>query len=180
MYALIAAHLAQLILNWHNDAFVLRQRLNLCGDKNVVSRPEAVAGYLPYRWIRLIVAGVALFTTLKFNWCSQKPNELCDTDTSHSAHTFGALGGLLTGLIFLRARSFKKPIYLLKNILFIFVYGLSVCYIINKYFFETYKNEGDKCPWIEYERVCQSQCYLEKCNESLNCTVNLCNRFSRC
>jgi len=183
VYALIAAHLAQLLLNWHNDAFVLRQRVNLFGDRNSSNGalpPEALPAFLSWRLLRLFAAGLVLIVTLKFNWCKEDSNELCDTDVSHAAHAFGALGGLLTGLIFLRARSFKRPIHLFKNVLFMLVYGLSFCYIINKYFFEeTYNGEREKnCPWIEYERVCQTQCYEHRYTDDLNCTVNICMKRS--
>jgi hypothetical protein len=183
VYALIAAHLAQLFLNWHNDAFVLRQRLNFFGDGNPLNGalpPEALPAFLPCRLFRLFAAGLVLIITLKFNWCNENlNNELCDTDVSHASHAFGALGGLLTGLIFLRARSFKRPIHFLKTVLFMLVYGLSFCYIINKYFFETYKEQSDtNCPWIEYEIECQKQCYQRNyTNDALNCTVSICQNW---
>ena len=189
MYALIAAHLAQLFLNWHDDALVLRQRVNFFNDSKSVkvgenpNPPKAMPLSGMYRVFRLFFAAIVLIITLRFDWCSESNKELCDTDVSHATHAFGALSGFLTGCIFLRSRSFKRPIHLLKNFLLIFVYGLSICYIISKHYM-TVENGNKGCPWIEYERVCQSQCYCSLdsvtsayCNSTagLNCTVSLCN-----
>ena len=181
MYALIAAHLAHLILNWSNDSFVLRQRINCfsfetSADKKKIHKlPQVLPASGLVRWFRLFAAVLVLIVTLKLDSCSSDPKKLCDTDVSHITHTFGALSGLMTGCIFLRARSFKPVVLKFKYLLLGIVYSLSFYYIIHKFYIEATQNEGEICPWIEYERVCQDQCYRNKCNTDLNCTVNICH-----
>ena len=181
MYALVAAHIAQLLLNWHNDAFVLRQRINVYGaglTSNGVKKykpPEALPmstfSHL-FRIGRLFCAALILIVTLKLH-CTH--SDFCDTDISHATHTFGALFGLLTGRIFLRVRSTKRPIRIGQNILLVLVYGFAALCIVAMYM----KTSNDEwCPWIEYERVCQERCYRKNVTSAEHlCTkakINLC------
>ena len=177
MYALVAAHIAQLLLNWHNDAFVLRQRVNIYGAgftangvkkyKPPVALPMNTFSHL-VRIGRLFCAGLTLIVTLKLHCTDSK---FCDTDISHATHTFGALFGLLTGCIFLRVRSTKRPIRVGQNILLVLVYGLAALWMFAMYM-KTYDDEW--CPWIEYERVCQDRCY----RKSLNSTKTICTNVN--
>lgn len=185
MYALVAAHVAQLILNWHNDAFVLRQRINLFGRGTSINGeekyepPEALPLSRIVRMLRLIVAGLYIVVTLKFDWCTNNDDNCFDTDVSHATHLYGALAGLLTGCMFLRVRSYKRPVYLFQNFLLMLVYGVSICVIIGQYY-KTANDDGNICNWIEYERVCQDKCYRRPrslvMENNLTCTVSLCNQ----
>ena len=183
MYALVAAHLAHLLLNWRNDSFILRQRINCGTVKNLTKKqithkpPQVLPASGLIRWFRLVAALLVLIVTLKLETCSSDSMEVCDTDvshTSHNTHLFGALSGFMTGCLFLRARTFPKFCVKIKYLLLGVVYGSLICYMITKFYNETTKTGREICPWIEYERVCQDQCYRKICNTDLNCTVNLC------
>lgn len=178
MYALISAHLAHLIWNWSNDSLVLRQRVNCIGAGNLKNdvgthKPPHVLPASRYvRWFRLIAALLVLIVTLKFDY-GDKPD---DMHVSHTTHAFGALAGLTTGCIFLKARSSIRIVHTLKVVLLMFVYSFPICYIITEYYKAHYESHEKVCPWIEYERVCQNQCYLKiQSGQGTNCTVNLCN-----
>ena len=182
MYALVAAHLAQLILNWHNDSFVLRQRVNFIrgGKSSKKERnhkpPEALPMPGLLRMLRLVIATIILIATMPKKGCENV--ELCDHDVSQTTHVFGGLAGLLTGCIFLKVRSFKRPFNIFRNVLFILLYGFAFLWIFGNFY---HALQNDSCPWIEYETVCQLQCYRpdenHKFNNSIttsNCTVNIC------
>ena len=168
MYALIGAHLAQLILNWHNDAFILRQRLNFFGT---TAKPPQVVASSNYfvRTIRLAIAVIILATTLNFEWCS-KEDTICDTDISHVTHIYGAVFGVLSGCIFLRARRCKIPIRIAQNTLLVIIYGLAALWIFGNFW---KKREEEWCPWIEYERKCQDLCYRKNFTESAGLCKNV-------
>ena len=178
MYGLVAAHIAQLIFNWHNDALVLRQRVNIFGGGSSLNGeenhepPEAIPAPGVARVARLIVAVVVLGVTLKFKWDADENDR---SGVCHSTHAFGAIAGLLTGCIFLRVRGFsKRPVYLFKRFLLLLVYGAAFCVIIARFYHKSSEKGSDTCSWMEYERVCQDQCYLFRNSNDTNCTVNVC------
>ena len=152
LYALVAAHLAQLILNWHSDAFALRQRLNFFGNwctKTRPQRPEAMPLGNMQRIARLVFAALTLCVALKF--------ETGEDGVSHVTHAFGALFGLLSGCVFLRVRSSKRAIRIIQNILLVLICGFTILSI-----FGYYMTASDEqwCPWKEYETRCQEHCYV--------------------
>jgi len=179
VYALIAAHISHLILNWGNDSVVMVQRMSCLNGRNS-SRGDTnrkphftlpASGLI--RWFRLFVAALVLFMTLQFKTCSSDSEDDCaltPTDVSHAAHFFGALSGLLTGCIFLHARNLNRPIELGKNFLLTFVYGFSICFVLVK----TFENTNEVCSWMEYEHQCQNQCYLRNLTNAGHCSVTLC------
>ena len=161
MYALVGAHLAQLVLNWHNDALIIRQRLNFFGTD--VIPPDVVASSNFFvRGIRLLMAILILATTLSFKWCTSK-DLICDSNVSHATHAFGALFGFFSGCIFLRVRSSKPLIRIIQNVLRFTIYGVAALCIFGMYM----KMEEEAwCPWMEYERKCQDRCYEKPYNLS--------------
>ena len=180
VFALVAAHLAQSIFNWHNDSFVLRQRVNLFRESSKRDGshkpPEALPIRGLWRMLRLIITIIILIASINSIKFTCIRDELCDHDVSHATHVFGALAGLLTGMIFLKVRSFKRPFYIFQNILFILLYGIALIWIFGRLYNAL---QNDYCPWVEYEEVCQRQCYRPDENHQFNnsvynCTVNLC------
>ena len=170
MYALIGAHLAHLVLNWHNDAFVLRQRINCFG---IDRKPPALSSSSVLRSVRLLM--VILILAFKIN--STLSPEKDFSEVSHVTHIFGALFGFLSGCIFLRARSAKKAIRYAQNIPLVLIYGSAALWIFSMFRMNTDK---EWCPWIEYERKCQDQCYLHNKSTSsaglcADATFTLCN-----
>ena len=151
---MVAAHVAQLILNWHSDAFALRQRLNFFGSlQNGPLRPEAMMLGKWKRIGRLAFAVLTLGVTLKFEWCTES---YCEQGVSHATHAFGALAGLLSGCVFLRAGRSKRPIRIAQNILLVFVYGSALLFIVGGYM----SADNEKlCSWKKFEESCQERCY---------------------
>ena len=161
MYALVAAHLAHLLLNWNDESFVFRQRVNCDGSRNTGNRikhkpPHAIPANFArnIRYVRLIftllvlIWEVYLYRTAKDNF---------DKDISYITHLCGAASGLVIGYIFLTARHTRKAEKILKYVLFTCVYGLAIGYILLRGI--TAQQEAAKCTWIEYESQCQEKCY---------------------
>ena len=195
MYALVGAHLAQLVLNWENDSFAMRQRMNICGmgDHTNEQKPPAV---LPasriIRWFRLLLALVVLCLTLKP--LPQKCEVLGFDPISHRAHLFGALSGVLSGWIFLKARKCTKQMQNIRNMLkyvFWFIIFLVVLQFAivrfnvakDKAYWTILRNDQAYCPWNEYEKLCQDDCYntvninetrKDNCGLTLNCGKKYC------
>ena len=186
----MACHFAQLVFNWHNDSFVLRQRVNFFHDEKSSNGekhhkpPEAFPMPRLVRLFRLTLSTIILIFILTQNWCGKDASELCDGYVSHTTHAFGALIGFLSGSIFLRVRSFKRPFYIFQITLFILLYGFAFVWMFGRFY---YFKMNDNCPWVEYERLCQHQCYFfdenHKNNTSLEnyvtplndtCKVSLC------
>jgi len=164
MYALVAAHVSHLLLNWGNDSFVLVQRVTCSKEDLNTPRPSPVA--LPSRvsvkWIRLSVALLVLiFMSIDFG----KPGT--PASVSHAAHGFGALGGLLTGYIFLEARNKNRLIQIGKIVLLVLVYGITIAIVAYQYYTENSKDSDQICNWSDYERICQKKCY--GANETESC-----------
>ena len=160
MYALVAAHVSHLLLNWGSDSFVLFQRVTCSREDLNTPRPSPVA--LPSRvsvkLIRLSIAALVLiFMSIDFGKCGVK----CKTpaSVSHAAHFFGALGGLLTGYIFLEARNKNRLIQIGKIVLLVLVYGVTIAIVAYQYYIENSKNSDQICNLSDYERVCQEKCY---------------------
>ena len=184
MCALVAAHLAHLFLNWYNDSFVMRQRMN-CGACRTSQEKHKPPAALPasglVRWFRLI--GALIILLMIFLDAFDSSDREVD-HVSHATHLFGALSGFLAGCIFLKVRRFNTFMFYVycKQIL-MFVYGFIVTCVIIKFVITRYKiisnsfsEETEYCPWFQYESICQDQCYHAKnhLNKTLNCTVNLC------
>ena len=200
MYALVGAHLAQLVLNWENDSFALRQRTNFCGmgdDQNEQQPPAVLPASRLIRWFRLILALVVLGFTLK-------PLPTCEKveidRVSHHAHLFGALSGILSGCIFLKVRTFTKQMRYIRNFLK-YVFWFIIFLVILQFVVIRFKiaKEPEKdlfflgkdqnyCPWYQYEKLCQDLCYKrehsnvtrctqikETCGFNLSCGHNICS-----
>ena len=165
LYALVAAHVALLILNWHSDAFALRQRLNFFGTfRTGTLRPEAMMLGKWKRIGRLIFAVLTLGITLKFEWCTENN---CEHGVSHATHVFGALAGLLSGCVFLRTGRSKRPIQIAQNILLVLIYGSALLLIFGGYM----STDVDEwCSWEKFHKICQKRCYLKEGN----CIQNHC------
>ena len=161
-----------MILNWHSDAFALRQRLNFFGEccpkrPTKPLRPEAMPLRNMWRIARLLCAALTLGVTLKFESCADEKN--CKTGVSHATHAFGALFGLLSGCVFLRVRSTKRPIRIAQNILLVLILGFTILCIFGYYMTASF---DQWCPWKEYEARCQEQCYVK--------SIPLCYRLNHC
>ena len=171
MYALVGAHLAQLVLNWENDSFAMRQRINICGMGNYANeqKPPAV---LPasriIRWFRLLLALVVLCLTLKP--LPQNCAFLGLDPISHRAHLFGALSGVLSGWIFLKARKCTKQMHNIRNMLK-YVFWFIIFLVILQFaiirfnvakhqaYWTILRNDQAYCQWNEYEKLCQDEGY---------------------
>ena len=157
---MVAAHVAQLILNWHSDAFALRQRLNFFGKIGTGHlRPEAMTLGKWIRIGRLIFAVLTLGVTLKFEWCTDITESYCEHGVSHATHVFGALAGLLSGCVFLRAGRSKRPIRIAQNILLVLIYGSALLFILAGYMSA---DDDEWCSWEKFEEICQKRCYRKE------------------
>ena len=170
--------MAQLVLNWHDDAFVLRQRMNCLGyspnEHSSHKAPHALPEYGYLRWCRLFLALIVIFGTLQLAPCDDNQRHLCDYDVSHVTHSFGALSGLLAGCLFLKVRHFKKCIRYFRNTL-LGIYGFIVSAVIIKFLLEEFDDDKEHLSWNEYETMCQNQCYGQRMN--CNANVTICNSF---
>jgi len=99
VYALIAAHLATLVLNWKEDGEVFSER---------VKENKAVSQSLNpiIRWIRLLF--VLLFTFLDIGLAVYNYYSNVDTGTSYMGHIMGAAAGLLLGIVMLENRKVER------------------------------------------------------------------------
>ena len=156
MYALVAAHVSHLLLNWGSDSFVLFQRVTCSREDLNTPRPSPFA--LPSRVsLKLIRLSVALLVLIIMSIDFGTPN--APASVSHAAHGFGALGGLLTGYIFLEARNKNRLIQIGKIVLLVLVYGVTIAIVAYQYYIENSKNSDQICNLSDYERVCQEKCY---------------------
>ena len=156
MYALVAAHVSHLLLNWGNDSFVLVQRITCSREDLNTPRPSPFA--LPSRVsLKLIRLSIALLVLIFMSIDFGSPN--APASVSHAAHGFGALGGLLTGYIFLEARNKNRFIQIGKKVLLVLVYGVVIAIMAYRYYIENSKGSNQICNWSDYERVCQEKCY---------------------
>ena len=177
VFALIAAHLSHLFLNWNDDTYVFRQSVNWDGrktnDKKDHKPPQALPSFVArnIRYVRLLITLIVLILE-----SVESVNRLGLTNVSYAAHGFGALAGFIMGIIFLRAR-FLRPIEKkLKYFLLLIAYGLPLSYILIKYYrkFKQYSIEPlkgcDLVHWPNYEKACQETCYEKKPWSSTNFT----------
>ena len=164
-----------MIFNWHNDSFVLRQRLNFCRDhkskagEQIHKPPKALPMPRLWRIFRLFISMALLIVIIKQNLCKNDKSELCDKDVSHATHFFGAFAGLLTGTIVLNVRSYNRPLYIFRRTLLILIYGFAILWIFANYYSSLRNND---CPWIEYEALCQRQCYIPDKNHQNNTSLD--------
>ena len=103
------------------------------------------------------------------NWCDSDKSELCDRDVSHATHAFGALAGILTGSIVLNVRIVNRPLFIFRRTLLILIYGFAILWIFANYYSSLKNND---CPWIEYEALCQRQCYIPDANHQNNTSLD--------
>ena len=92
-YALIASILATFILNWKDDAFIIRKRLRK-GKNTVVKDYGTVIRCLKLLFI-LMYVGFDIFKIFV---------KTAPDDTSNLCHFFGSIAGLLVGIIVLKNR----------------------------------------------------------------------------
>ena len=173
MYGLIFAHVSHLLLNWGNDSFVLVQRPN-CGKIDTSDKkttPFALPPLFSVKLFRLLMAVVVLISMCFES--SESANRI--TSVSVLAHVFGALGGFLTGCIFLEARNKNTWIQVGKVALLVLVFGICFGVVGYKFCVEV-EDTNEICTWNEYEKMCQKKCYEGKFDVSGNCTnMSLCS-----
>ena len=172
MYGLIFAHISHLVLNWGYDSFVLVQRPN-CSKidaRDQKSTPFALPPKFPVKWFRLLMA-VVFLVVLSYQ---SRESEYEPNSVSVLAHVCGALGGLLTGCIFLQAKNKNTWIQFGKILLLALVYGFCIVVIGYKLSVELEDN-NEICPWNQYMKLCQEKCYKRQNVVSENCTsMSLC------
>ncbi len=97
VYALIAAHLATLVLNWREDIVIMRRRFR-AGKSTSAKHGHIV------RFMRLLT--VVLYGALDFGLAvyHRRRRPAAAVKTSYAAHLAGAASGLLVGIIVLKNR----------------------------------------------------------------------------
>lgn len=98
VYALIAAHLATLVLNWHEDMVILQHRLRSSTKQSAAKLHGPIVRFLRLSIVLLYSAidtGVAVVRRSSHN-------------ISFTAHLSGAIAGLLVGIIVLKNRKVEK------------------------------------------------------------------------
>ena len=175
VFALIAAHLSHLFLNWNDDTFVFRQSVDWDGrrtnDKKDHKPPQALPSIVArnIRYVRLLITLVLLIFEL-----AESRYRLGANNVSHAAHFFGALAGFIMGIIFLRARYLRAYEKKLKNVLLLIACGLPFSIILIKHYqkLKIYRTIPlSNCPfiyWKDYEKACQEACYPNKVRISIN------------
>ena len=111
VYALIAAHLATLVINWREDGLVYRTRkskskpvslsLNHLIRSPYYQRQTSLI-FVPHRGCRL--AFIVSFTVFDLGTAVVNYSQGHTTSTSYSGHLSGALAGVLLGLALLENR----------------------------------------------------------------------------
>lgn len=104
VYALIAAHLATLILNWHEDGIIYKERAKY-GQQGDSPSPHGLNPIIrAFRLIFLIVFIVFDVGQVVYKvYFLELPGQ-----TSYSGHAFGALAGLVTGIFILENRKVEE------------------------------------------------------------------------
>ena len=126
VFALIAAHLSHLFLNWNDDTFVFRQSIDWDGrrtnDKKDHKPPQALPSIFArnIRYVRLLIVLLLLIFELV-----ESSYRLGSNNVSHAAHAFGALAGFIMGIIFLRARYLRAYEKKMKNVLVVVFYAFA-------------------------------------------------------
>lgn len=117
IYALVMAHLSTLILNWKEDGEIYQQRRKIDGISSALNP-----------WIRLfrllfVIAFVLVDVgTIVYNEVYLKT----ESSTSYAGHAFGALAGLLIGILVLENRKVEDWELIFKWI-GLGVFGLLLC-----------------------------------------------------
>ena len=184
MFALIAAHLSHLCLNWNDDTYVFRQRVNWDGRRTNENQQHKPPQALPadcarnIRYVRLIITLILLVVEVYggYNCTNYNLDGTCKDNISHVSHACGALSGFIMGIAVLRARRLRKAERKLKIFLLTIVYGPALGYVIHK--LVTAIKQNNKPPlnscqlieWTSYEKICQDVCYRrEERNVSYSC-----------
>ena len=187
VFALIAAHLSHLFLNWNDDTFVFRQSIDWDGrrtnDKKDHKPPQALPSIFArnIRYVRLLITLLLLIFELV-----ESSYRLGANNVSHAAHAFGALAGFIMGIIFLRARYLRAYEKKMKNVLLLIACGLPFSYILIKYYkkLKTYSTIPlSNCPliyWKDYEKACQEACYSNKVISTNETCANLFKIYDNC
>ncbi len=126
VYALIAAHLATLILNWREDIVIMRRRFRSGRS------PSAKHGHI-VRTMRLVIVvlyvaldtGLAIWHRRRARMTGAAPS----VKTSYAAHFSGAAAGLLVGIVVLKNRRVERWERVLKFVcvcLFVMAVGAAV------------------------------------------------------
>jgi hypothetical protein len=180
----MAAHLSHLILNWNDDTFIFRQRINCNGRRN--NSLDAEIWHKPpcplpahiarnIRYFRLIATLFLLFwECFKCEICEHC--KICPDHVSYATHICGAAAGLITGYIFLRARRTRKIEKTLKIGLFTITCGLVIGYIFLGKSTDLQVLSNCQCTWIDYQTRCHSHCY--RFNVPNNISSSCSNAFS--
>ena len=127
------------------------------------------------RYFRLIVTLVFLFWEfLKCQICEHCG--ICPDHVSYATHICGAVAGLITGYIFLRARRTRRIEKTLKVCLFTITCGLVIGYIFLGKSTDLQVQSHCQCTWIDYQRSCHNHCY--KPNVSDNISSSCLNAFN--
>lgn len=167
VFALIAAHLSHLFLNWNDDTYIFRQSVNWDARRTYDNKPHKPPQALPadfarnVRYVRLILTLVVLIWEL-LKCQSSTP---CKTYVSYWAHGFGALSGIIMGYICLRARHLRKGEKRLKHLFLLIACGLPLSYILITSIASNNQTSPIQCDlvhWKNYEKICQDACYLQK------------------
>ncbi len=95
VYALIAAHLATLILNWHEDIVIMKRRFR--SGKSTSAKHGHIV-----RFIRLVT--VMTYGVIDTGVAMYNRHVGGDVKVSYVAHLMGAISGLLIGIIVLKNR----------------------------------------------------------------------------
>ena len=173
---MIAAHLSHLILNWNEESFIFRQRINCDGRRNDRNEKPKPPHALPANIGRNIrkVRGVCILFVLIWELINYftASGDAFDVDVSYVTHLCGAAAGFITGYIFLIERHTRKAARYSKYFLFVCFYGILVGYILREM---VGRQQDTKCSWGVYERQCQDKCYLHchmgRYNNSCNVNV---------
>ena len=180
----MAAHLSHLILNWNDDTFIFRQRINCNGrrsnslDAEIWHKPPCpLPAHIArnIRYFRLIATLFLLFwECFKCEICEHC--KICPDHVSYATHICGAAAGLITGYIFLRARRTRKIEKTLKIGLFTITCGLVIGYIFLGKSTDLQVLSNCQCTWIDYQTRCHSHCY--RFNVQNNISSSCSNAFS--
>ena len=167
-----AAHLAHLVLNWNEDSFVFRQRVNcdsrkLGTDGRKAHKPPhalpAVFGR-SIKYTRLVLSLCVLI--LELAKCAVEESNR-EKNVSYEAHAYGAASGVIFGYIFLKDRHSNFAERKLKYCLLACIIGIVPLYCVITRKIDNNAHIQMLCPWYEYEDICHEICYHGKKNFEL-------------
>ena len=193
LYSLLGAHIAHILLNWHEDKmnFYVRCR----GNSLPMPVPKDEIFTNPrLRFIRLFVIvlwvliDVAITWYVKWGVCNFDVQKSCKSDISYSCHFFGFITGLLLGMALIKTNSrknknVKKTLKIFSGFLFVtmlifLVYWDHTSYLKEYEYILKYSN----CNLTTFTKTCQAKCYCGMNNASLSQhpTFKPCGNFTIC